>query len=91
MTMYITLGWIGSFMAKWLLAAIGIGGFILFIIGGIFYTVGGYIFTTENPNPIPGKFGFHEIWHIAVMLGAGSHWCIMYFYVLPWEPHENQA
>lgn len=39
----------------------------------------------EKPNPLPGKFGFHEIWHIFVILGALSHWCLMFFYVLPWH------
>mmetsp|Transcript_16185 Transcript_16185/g.33214 ORF Transcript_16185/g.33214 Transcript_16185/m.33214 type:complete len:267 (-) Transcript_16185:406-1206(-) len=84
MTMYITMGWLGAFFSCWLLPVVGWRGLSLFIIGGLFYTGGGYIYTTEQPNPIPGHFGFHEIWHIAVMLGAGSHWCLMYFYVLPW-------
>lgn len=86
MTAYITLGWLGAFMTYWLLPVIGVGGLSLFVLGGLFYTVGGYIYSTEKPNPIPGRFGFHEIWHVAVMLGAASHWCMMYFYVLPWSP-----
>lgn len=87
------------------------GGVAWLIVGGIFYTVGGTIFTvalaatlfwllvvhtlrsshggwcvcislflfqTEKPNPVPGKFGFHEIWHIFVILGAASHWCVQF-------------
>jgi predicted membrane channel-forming protein YqfA (hemolysin III family) len=34
---------------------------------------------------IPGRFGFHEIWHVAVVLAAASHWMLMYFFVLPWK------
>ena len=86
MTMYITLGWMGACMTYWLLPVLGWQGFALFLVGGIFYTVGGYVFTVEEPNPFPGRFGFHEIWHVAVIAGALSHWCLMYFYVLPWEP-----
>ena len=85
MTTYITLGWFGACMTYWLWPVLGPGGFFLFLIGGIFYTGGGYIFMTERPNPVPGKFGFHEIWHVAVILGALSHYCLMYFYVLPYE------
>ncbi len=85
MTMYITLGWIGAFLSIWLLPIIGISGLIVFFLGGVAFTVGGYVYTTEQPNPIPGKFGFHEIWHVAVILGAGFHFSVMYFFVLPWR------
>lgn len=84
MTIYITLGWLGAFFSFWLLPIIGNGGLFLFVLGGLFYTAGGYCFSFECPNPIPGKFGFHEIWHLAVIAGAASHWCIMYFYLLYW-------
>ena len=84
MTMYITMGWLGGILAIWLLPTIGWGGLIVFILGGLAYTIGGYIYTKEEPNPIPGKFGFHEIWHVAVICGAAFHYAVMYFYVLPW-------
>jgi hemolysin III len=83
MTMYITLGWLGACMTYWLIAVLGWNGFGLFLLGGIFYTVGGYVYTTEQPNPVPGSFGFHEIWHVAVILGAACHWLLMYCFVLP--------
>ena len=85
MTTYLTLGWLGALMSYWLWQALGSEGMALFVLGGLFYTVGGYVYTAEKPNPIPGTFGFHEIWHIAVVLGAATHWCLVYFYVLPWE------
>lgn len=85
MTMYITLGWLGAFMTVWLLPVMGWGGVGWMILGGVFYTVGGYIYTTEQPNPYPGRFGFHELWHIFVILGAAAHWFMMYLYVLPWS------
>ena len=42
------------------------------------------MYQAEQPNPLPGRFGFHELWHIAVMLGALCHYCFMWFYVLPY-------
>jgi len=86
MTVYISMGWIGAFMTYWLYPYIGWGGIFLLIVGGLAYTVGGYVYSVEEPNPVPGRFGFHEIWHLAVILGVASHWCLMYFIVLPWEP-----
>jgi hemolysin III len=86
MTVYITLGWMGACMTYWLLPMLHWTGFGLFLVGGVCYTGGGFIYTTEQPNPIPGRFGFHELWHIAVISGAFCHWCLMFFYVLPWDP-----
>jgi hemolysin III len=37
----------------------------------------------EKPNPRPGVFGFHETWHLLVMVAALLHYLLMYFYVLP--------
>jgi hemolysin III len=88
MTMYISMGWIGGFMTVWLFPFIGWTGIFLLVLGGVFYTVGGYVYSVESPNPVPGRFGFHEIWHIAVMLGVACHWCLMYFIVLPWQPES---
>ena len=83
MTMYITLGWLGACMSYWLVAALGWWGFGLFVLSGVTYSAGGYVYATEEPNPWPGKFGFHELWHIAVVIAAACHWLLMYFFVLP--------
>jgi hemolysin III len=88
MTMYISIGWLGACMTYWLLEVLGYEGFALFLGGGVLYTVGGYIFTVERPNPFPGRFGFHELWHVFVMLAALCHWLLMYFYILPWESYK---
>ena len=93
MTLYITLGWFGAFLALYLYPIyLPMGGILLLILGGVFYTVGGYFFTTEYPPSelvIPKRFGFHEIWHLFVILGAGTHWFLMYFYVLPYYPSSE--
>lgn len=83
MTMFITLGWFGAFLAIPAYKCIGMGGCLLFLVGGVAYTVGGAIFTMQRPNLIPGRFGFHEIWHIFVMVGAATHYAMMFFFVYP--------
>ena len=83
MTLYICLGWIGALFTGYLIPVLGYDGFALFLLGGIIYTAGGVVFTTERPNPVPGTFGFHEIWHIAVVVAATCHWLLMYLFVLP--------
>ena len=85
MTIYITLGWFGAFLALWLKDYMLPGGIVLLIAGGVLYTVGGVIYTSEQPNPIPGKFGFHELWHLFVIMAAATHWLMMFLYVLPYQ------
>lgn len=84
MTLYISMGWIGAIIVIPLFPRIQWQGVSLIALGGVFYTIGAVIFTREKPNPLPGKFGFHEIWHIFVILGALSHFLLMFFYVLPY-------
>jgi len=43
------------------------------IVGGVIYTLGALIYATKIFNFVPGKFGFHEIWHLFVLGGAMSH------------------
>ncbi|MDR9419243.1 hemolysin III family protein [Gracilimonas sp.] len=50
-------------------------------LGGLFYTIGAVIYGIKKPNPIPGAFGFHEIWHLFVMGGAFSHYWAIYKYL----------
>lgn len=42
--------------------------------GGLAYTLGAVIYATKRPDPWPGVFGFHELWHLFVLLGAGCHY-----------------
>jgi hemolysin III len=71
------MGWLALLVVEPIYAAIHLQGLIGLIAGGAFFSVGGLIFGLEKPNPFPGKFGFHEIWHCCVLAGAASH-----FYVL---------
>ena len=51
--------------------------------GGLVYSAGFVIFVIERPNIRPGIFGFHELWHLLVLVAAGLHYLMVYFYVLP--------
>jgi hemolysin III len=41
------------------------------------------IYAVKKPDPVPGVFGFHEIFHIFVMLGSLSHFVAIVRAVLP--------
>jgi len=82
-TFYITLGWMGAILIFKVMPLIGFSGFAMMLGGGIIYTLGAVIFYIEKPNPIPGKFGFHEIWHLFVLVAALVHYLFMFYIVLP--------
>ncbi len=84
-TIYVSMGWIGGILAVPLYKILGFFPIALLALGGVFYTVGSIIFYSERPNFVKGKFGFHELWHIFVILGALSHFIIMYVYILPYK------
>ena len=81
-TLYIALGWM-SVLLVGAGGALPIGALLLMATGGLVYSAGFVIFVIERPNPWPGVFGFHEIWHLMVMVAALLHYVLMDRYVLP--------
>lgn len=81
-TLYISLGWVTVVLAG-AGGALPVGAFVLMAAGGLMYSAGFVLFVIEKPNPWPGVFGFHEIWHVMVVIGAVLHYLLMYLYVLP--------
>jgi hemolysin III len=64
-------------------ASLPLGALALMAVGGLVYSAGFVVFVIERPNPWPGVFGFHEIWHVMVVVAAVLHYLLMYLYVLP--------
>lgn len=80
--LYIIMGWIIIFAGAPLSSALSNNGFMLLLLGGIFYTVGGIIYGLK-PKWLQFKhMGFHEIFHIFILLGSLSHFLSVYMYVL---------
>lgn len=81
-TLYIALGWLPVLLVG-AGASVPCGALALMASGGVVYSAGFVIFVVERPNPWPGVFGFHEIWHLMVVVAALLHYLLMYLYVLP--------
>lgn len=79
---YIVMGWIIVFAVVPLAENLSAIGLALLVGGGIMYTVGGIIYGVK-PNFLSFKYaGFHEIFHIFILLGSLCHFLAVYFYVL---------
>lgn len=70
---YVALGWAALAYIVDLLNA-NVAMMVLVLIGGLFYTVGAVIYGMKRPNPFPGRFGFHEIFHTLTVLAFLCHW-----------------
>ncbi|PEJ53308.1 MULTISPECIES: hemolysin III family protein [unclassified Bacillus (in: firmicutes)] len=81
-TLYIALGWVIIIASAPLTDAISIKGMFALILGGIFYTVGGVIYGVKPKFLSFKNWGFHEIFHIFIMLGTLSHFFCVYYFVI---------
>lgn len=79
--LYIAMGWLVVFAAKPLFDGLSAGGITALLAGGLFYTAGGIMYGIKKPNLSP-MFGFHEIFHIFVMLGSLCHYYAVFRYLL---------
>ena len=78
---YIGMGWIALFALKPLYTSLSFGGFLYLVLGGVMYTIGGIIYGLKKPN-FSKAFGFHELFHVFVMLGSFCHYWAVLKYVL---------
>jgi hemolysin III len=70
---YIVMGWLSLATAGQMLAHLPAWVLTWLIIGGVTYTLGAVVYMTKIFNFKPGVFGFHEVWHIFVLLAAMFH------------------
>lgn len=71
--LYLLLGWAAVLYIGDLVAA-NIAMMVLIVAGGLAYTAGAVIYGMKKPNPIPGVFGFHEIFHALTVVAFLCHW-----------------
>jgi hemolysin III len=71
--LYLVLGWAAVMYMVDLFQA-NAAMMILVIIGGVLYTLGAVVYALKRPNPWPGHFGFHEIFHVCTVLAFLCHW-----------------
>lgn len=83
---YLAMGWLGVIGSKELLASLPAGALAWLLAGGIAFTFGAIVYATRIFDFAPGVFGFHEVWHIFVLVGCACHFLLMLLYVAPVNP-----
>lgn len=71
--LYLLLGWAAVMYIADIYRA-SAAAMVLVIVGGLLYTLGSVVYGVKRPNPAPGVFGFHEIFHALTVLAFMCHW-----------------
>lgn len=80
---YLLMGWLALSAINEMLTAMPLPVLVLMLVGGIWFTVGALVYIIKRPNFFPGVFGFHELWHVFVILGCLSHFIAIAAFVAP--------
>jgi hemolysin III len=71
--LYLALGWASVWYMPQLFA-VNVPMTYLVIVGGLAYSIGAVVYGLKRPNPVPGVFGFHEIFHVLTVVAFLCHW-----------------
>jgi hemolysin III len=80
--LYIAMGWIIVFAFSPLSESLSSAGVLLLLLGGILYTIGGVIYAVKPKFLEFNHMGFHEIFHIFIMMGSMAHFLCVFMYVI---------
>jgi hemolysin III len=73
----IALGWVAVIVFPQLIDGVGWSGTSLVLAGGLLYTLGGLAYALRRPNPLPGVFGYHEVFHLLVVVAVALQYSVV--------------
>jgi hemolysin III len=71
--LYLAIGWAAVAALPSLFSRLDTAASVLFVVGGLLYSIGAISLYLRRPNPHPELFGYHEVWHLYVVAAAGCH------------------
>lgn len=76
--LYLSMGWAVVAAGPALVSALEPLTLALLATGGVVYSLGSVVLATRTPNPLPRVFGYHEVWHLMVVVAAVLHYIAIY-------------
>jgi hemolysin III len=71
--LFVAVGWVVVAYFPEVHAALDPLTFGLLIAGGAWFTVGAIVYLLRRPDPWPAVFGYHEVFHVMIILGCACH------------------
>jgi hemolysin III len=75
---YLLMGWMAVIVMGKLLPVMTMMEVIFLFSGGILFTIGAVVYIMKFPDLLPGRIGFHGIFHIFIMLGGAAHYLMIH-------------
>lgn len=76
-SIFLTIGWWPILFVVPIARGIGAVGIAFLLAGGAVFTIGAVIVGWQRPDPNPNVFGYHEIWHVFVIVGTSLHFVVI--------------
>lgn len=76
--LYLAMGWAVVIAAPALVSSLDASTLVLLVGGGVVYSVGAVVLATRFPNPLPRVFGYHEVWHLMVVVAVALHYAAIH-------------
>ncbi len=80
---YLLMGWLSLAAVREIVLAMPAPALVWLVLGGVFFTLGAVVYMVKKPDWVPGVFGFHEVWHIFVILGCLCHFILVAAFIAP--------
>ena len=86
-SIYLSMGWLAVVALVPLTAALGWFAAVLMALGGLQYSLGAAAYAFKKPRLWPRVFGYHELFHLAVITASVTFYAIVVYYAVPF--HRN--
>jgi len=77
-TLYIVLGWIAILALPGMIRDLSVFELLLVFLGAASYTLGSIVLLRRRPDPHPKTFGYHEVWHTAVIAACACFYVVTF-------------
>jgi hemolysin III len=84
-SLYLAMGWIAVVALVPLTAALGWAAALLMALGGLQYSLGAAAYAFRRPRLWPRVFGYHEVFHLAVITASITFYVIVIYYAVPYH------
>ncbi|MCH7553434.1 MAG: hemolysin III family protein [Chloroflexi bacterium] len=81
-SLYFVIGWVGLVAIPELLNRLPWEAFAMLVLSGILFSAGGATYAARRPDPFPGVFGYHEIFHALQVAATAVIYMVVALYVL---------
>jgi hemolysin III len=83
--LYLAMGWLAVVALVPLTAALGWAAAVLIALGGLQYSLGAAAYAFKRPRLWPRVFGYHELFHLAVITASVTFYVIVVRYAVPFR------